>query len=80
MKVKILSRVLVIETGFGFVFGFISSLHVETTINYKPVPDLHNLQSLQYNLLCIFSLIFNLRFLATDFNTGIIIVLHFKHH
>jgi hypothetical protein len=42
----ILSRVLVTETGFGLVIGFINRLQLVTTNNYNTVPDLHNLQSL----------------------------------
>jgi hypothetical protein len=34
----LLSRVLVTETGFGFVFGFIDHLQVVTAINYHTVP------------------------------------------
>jgi hypothetical protein len=36
----ILSRVLVTETGFGLVIGFISRLQLVTTNNYNTVPDL----------------------------------------
>jgi hypothetical protein len=40
---RILSRVLVTETGFGFVIEFINRLHVVTTstITSNTVPDLH---------------------------------------
>jgi hypothetical protein len=36
-----MSRVLVTETGFGLVIGFINRLQVVTTNNYNTVPDLH---------------------------------------
>jgi hypothetical protein len=77
--VKILSRVLVTEMWFGLVIGFINSLQVATTITYNTVPELHNLQSLHYNL-SLFPLVFTIRFLATDLNTGIITDSHFKYH
>jgi hypothetical protein len=38
-----MSRVLVTETGFGLVIGFIDHVQVVTTINYNTVPYLHNL-------------------------------------
>jgi hypothetical protein len=64
--------VLVTATGFGLVIGFINSLQLVTTNNYNTVPDLHNLQSLHFNLLSLFPLVFTIRFLATDLNTGIV--------
>jgi hypothetical protein len=75
----ILSRVLVTETGFGLVTVFINRLQLVITNNYNTVPDLHNLQSLHYNLLRLFPLVFTIRFLATDLNTGIVADSHFKH-
>jgi hypothetical protein len=75
-----MSRVLVTETGFGLVIGLINRLQLVTTINYNTVPDLHNLQSLHYNLLSLFSLVFTIRFLATDLNTGIVRDSSFKYH
>jgi hypothetical protein len=65
----------VTETGFGLVFGFINRLQVVTTITYNTVLDLHNLH---YNLLSLFPLVFTIRFLATDLNTGILQV--WLHH
>jgi hypothetical protein len=70
----------VTETGFGLVIGFINHSQVVTTNNYNTVPDLHNLQSLHYNLLSLFPLVFTIGFLATDLNTGIITDSHFKYH
>jgi hypothetical protein len=37
---------------------FIDHLQVVTTINYNPIADFHNLQSLHINLLRLFPLIF----------------------
>jgi hypothetical protein len=72
---------LVTETGFGLVIGFINHSQVVTTINYNIVPDLHNLQSLHYNLLGLFPLVFTIYFLATDLNIGIITdSQHFIYH
>jgi hypothetical protein len=65
---KILSRVLVTKTGFGLVTGLINLIQLVTTNNYNTVPDLHNLQSLHYNLLRLFPLVFTIRFLATNLN------------
>jgi hypothetical protein len=64
------------------VIGFINRLQLVTTNNYNTVPDLHNVQSLHYNLLSLslFPLVFTIRFLATDLNTGIITDSHFKYH
>jgi hypothetical protein len=76
----ILSCVLVTETGFGLVIGFINRVQLVTTNNYNTVPFLHSSQSLHYNLLSLFSLVFTIRFLATDLNTGIITDSHFKYH
>jgi hypothetical protein len=76
----IFSHVLVTKTGFGLVIGFINHSQVETIINYNTVPDLYNLQSLHYNLLSLFPLVFAIRFLATDLNTGIITDSHFRYH
>jgi hypothetical protein len=76
----ILSRVLVTETGFGLVIGFINRLQVATTITYNTVPNLHNLQLLHYNFLSLVPLVFTIRFLATGLNTGIITHSHFKYH
>jgi hypothetical protein len=59
---------------------FINRLQVATTITYNTVPDLHNLQSLHYNSLSLFPLVFTIRFLATDLNTGIITDSHCKYH
>jgi hypothetical protein len=63
-----LSRVLVTETGFGLVIGVIFRLQLVTTT------------LLRYNLLSLFPLVFTIRFLATDLNTGIITDSHFKYH
>jgi hypothetical protein len=49
-------------------------LQLVTTNNYYTAPDLHSLQLLHYNLLSLFPLVFTIRFLATDLNTGIITV------
>jgi hypothetical protein len=76
----ICSRVLVTETEFGLVIGFINSLQLVTTNNYNTVPDLHNLQSLHSNLLRLFPLVFTIRFLATDLNSGVVTDSHFKYH
>jgi hypothetical protein len=76
----VLFRSLVTETGFGLVIGFINRLQVATTITYNTVPDLHILQSLHYNLLSLFPLVFTISFLAVDLNTGIITDSHFKYH
>jgi hypothetical protein len=76
----IVSRVLVTKTGFGLVIGFINCLQVATTITCNTVPDLHNLQSLHYNLLSLVPFAFTIRFLARDINTGIITDSHFKYH
>jgi hypothetical protein len=38
----ILSRVLVTETGFGLVIGFINRSQVVTTINYNTVTNCHS--------------------------------------
>jgi hypothetical protein len=54
----ILSCVLVTETGFGLVIVFFNRLQVVTTITYNTVSDLHNLQSLHYNILSLFPLVF----------------------
>jgi hypothetical protein len=78
--VYILSRVLVTKMGFGLVIRFINRLQVVTTITSNAVPDLHNLQSLHYNFLSLFPLVFTIHFLATDHNTGIITDSHFKYH
>jgi hypothetical protein len=74
-----LSRALVTETGFGLVIGFINRLQLVTTNNYNTVPDLHNLQSLHYNFLRLFPLVFTIPFLTTDLNTGIVTDSHFKY-
>jgi hypothetical protein len=74
----ILSRVLVTETGFGLVFGFINRLQLVTTNNSNTVPDIHNLQTLHYNHLSLVPLVFTICFLATDLNTRIITDSHFK--
>jgi hypothetical protein len=71
-NIYMLSRVLMTETGFRLVIGFINPLQVVTKITYNTVPDLHNLQSLHYNLLGLFLLVFTILFLAMDLNTGII--------
>jgi hypothetical protein len=47
----IMSRVLVTETGFGLVIGFINNPQVLATINSYTVTDLHTLKSLHTNLL-----------------------------
>jgi hypothetical protein len=54
------------------VVGFINHLQVAATNNCYTIADLHNLQSLHINPLSIFPLVFTVRFLATDCNTGII--------
>jgi hypothetical protein len=76
----ILSCVLVSETRFRLVIGFINRLQVVTTITYNTVPDLHNLQSLHYNLLSLFPLVFTIHFLETNLNTGIITFSIFKYY
>jgi hypothetical protein len=38
---NILSRILVTETGFGLVFGFINHLQFVTAINYNTLPAFH---------------------------------------
>jgi hypothetical protein len=76
----VLSRVLVTKTRFRLVIGFINRLQLVTTNNYNTVPDLHNLQLLHYNLLSLFPIVFTIRFLSTDLNTGIITDSHFKYH
>jgi hypothetical protein len=43
----ILSRVLVTETGFGLVIGFINRLQVATIFSSDTVPDLHTITPLQ---------------------------------
>jgi hypothetical protein len=48
------------------VIGFVSHLQVLTTSNYKTIADLHNLQSLHANLHSLFSVVFAIRFVATD--------------
>jgi hypothetical protein len=53
VQLFILSHVLVTETGFGLVIGFINRLQVVTTITYNTVPGFHNLQSLYCNLLSL---------------------------
>jgi hypothetical protein len=75
-----MSCVLVTKMGFGLVIGFINHLQLVTTNNYYTVPDLHNLQSLHYNLLSLLSLVFTIRFLATDLNTGITTVSPSQYH
>jgi hypothetical protein len=72
----ILSCILVTEMEFELVFGFINRLQLITTNNYNTVPDLHNLQSLHYNLLRLFPLVFTIRFLATQKLSDS----HFKYH
>jgi hypothetical protein len=64
-----MARVLVTATEFGLVIGFINHSQVVNTINYNTLLDLHNLQSLHYNLLSIFLLVFTIRFLPTVLNT-----------
>jgi hypothetical protein len=66
--------------GFGLAIGFINRLKAVTTITYNTVPDLHNLESLHYNLLSLFPLVFNIRFLAMDLKTGIITLSIFKYY
>jgi hypothetical protein len=66
--------------GFGLIFGFINRLQLVTTNNYNTVLDLHKLQSIHYNLLSLFPLVFTVRVLARDLNTGIITDSHFKYH
>jgi hypothetical protein len=78
--INILSHVLVDETGFGLVIGFIDRLQLVTTNNYNTIPDLHNLKLLHYNLLSLFPLVFTIRFLAADLNTGITTDSHFKYY
>jgi hypothetical protein len=53
----ILSRVTVIKTRFGLVIGLIGYLQVVTTNNYNIIADLHNLQSLNTNLLSLSALV-----------------------
>jgi hypothetical protein len=40
-----LSCVLMTQTGFGLVIGFINHIQVVTTNKYNTVPDLHHLQT-----------------------------------
>jgi hypothetical protein len=77
---NILSHVLVTDKGFGLVIGFIKHLQLVTTNNYNTVPGLHNLQTLHSNLLSLFPLVFTIRFLAMDLNTGIITLSIFKYY
>jgi hypothetical protein len=60
-----LSRVTVTKHGAPLVIGFIGSSPIVTTNNYYTTADLHNLQSLNTNLLRLFTLVFTNRFLAT---------------
>jgi hypothetical protein len=53
-----MSHVLVTETGFGLVIGFINNLQVVTTINYNPVTDLHALKWLHTNLFSLSAIVF----------------------
>jgi hypothetical protein len=78
IKMMILSWVLVTETGFRLVIGFINHSQVVTTINYNTVPDLHHLQNTVAHALGFF--VFTSRLLATDLNTEIITVSHFKYY
>jgi hypothetical protein len=54
------------------VIGFINRLQVVITITFNTVSDLHHVQSLHYDLLSLFPLVFTIRFLATDLNTGML--------
>jgi hypothetical protein len=47
-----------LKTGFGSVIGFISNLHVVTTINYYTIAALHNLQALNATLFSLSALVF----------------------
>jgi hypothetical protein len=53
-KPKILWRVMPLETPFGLVIGFITILHVVTTITYYTVTLLHSLQSVHSNIPILF--------------------------
>jgi hypothetical protein len=53
-------------TVFGLVIRFNNHLQVVTTNNYYIIAELHNLQSLHTNHLSLYSLVFTIRFLATD--------------
>jgi hypothetical protein len=64
--VTILSRVIVTETGFGLVIGFINRSQVVTKINYNTVTNFHFYKSLHASLLSLFQIFFNIRFLRTD--------------
>jgi hypothetical protein len=75
--IKIFSRVLVTETGFGLVIGFINRLQVVITINYNTVTNF-TIQALHANLLSPLPFVFTIRFLATELNTGIITLSIFK--
>jgi hypothetical protein len=52
--------------GFELVIGFINHLQVVATNNCYTIADLHNLRSLHTNVLRVLSLVFTIRFLATD--------------
>jgi hypothetical protein len=57
LSTKILSRVTVTKDGFRIGNGFIEYLEVVTTNNYNTTADLHNLQSLNTNLLSLSALV-----------------------
>jgi hypothetical protein len=81
MRNKMLSRVLVTETRFRLVIGFINRLRVVTKINYNTLPYLHNILFTPHHFLfSLFPLVLTIRFLAMDLNTGIITDSHFKYH
>jgi hypothetical protein len=46
-----------LRRGFVYVIGFIGYLQILTTNNYNTVADLHNLQSLDTNLLSLSALV-----------------------
>jgi hypothetical protein len=63
---SILSRVLVTIGGFGMVIGFIDHSQVVTRTKYNTLADSHITNHATLNLLSVLSLVFTVRFLATD--------------
>jgi hypothetical protein len=51
---NILYRVWVLETPFRLAIGFITILHVVTTITYYTITHLHSLQSMHSNIPILF--------------------------
>jgi hypothetical protein len=54
MHCYILWRVMPLKTTFGLSIGFITILHVVTTITYYTVTHLHSVQSVHSNILILF--------------------------